>query len=139
MIRRPPRSTRTDTLFPYSTLFRSANVEVHIAGGNNLPGAPHQTGGGHANDVQAKGTRPRFSVCIDSRVWVILTGRHRNGQQAFPHETRQIVYMPVRMIVEQSVTQPQYRVIAKATCQQRFDLAPVKVRITVGIEQALLS
>src|SRR3546814_19775794 len=24
MIRRPPRSTRTDTLFPYSTLFRSA-------------------------------------------------------------------------------------------------------------------
>src|SRR3546814_3494502 len=24
MIRRPPRSTRTDTLFPYTTLFRSA-------------------------------------------------------------------------------------------------------------------
>src|SRR3546814_9851504 len=27
MIRRPPRSTRTDTLFPYTTLFRSAGVE----------------------------------------------------------------------------------------------------------------
>src|SRR3546814_5303741 len=26
MIRRPPRSTRTDTLFPYTTLFRSSNV-----------------------------------------------------------------------------------------------------------------
>src|SRR3546814_6564609 len=26
MIRRPPRSTRTDTLFPYTTLFRSLNV-----------------------------------------------------------------------------------------------------------------
>src|SRR3546814_2126389 len=26
MIRRPPRSTRTDTLFPYTTLFRSAGV-----------------------------------------------------------------------------------------------------------------
>src|SRR3546814_4859985 len=25
MLRRPPRSTRTDTLFPYTTLFRSAN------------------------------------------------------------------------------------------------------------------
>src|SRR3546814_5969691 len=25
MIRRPPRSTRTDTLFPYTTLFRSEN------------------------------------------------------------------------------------------------------------------
>src|SRR3546814_3228681 len=27
MIRRPPRSTRTDTLFPYTTLFRSAQYE----------------------------------------------------------------------------------------------------------------
>src|SRR3546814_10028747 len=28
MIRRPPRSTRTDTLFPYTTLFRSFLVQV---------------------------------------------------------------------------------------------------------------
>src|SRR3546814_5169894 len=27
MIRRPPRSTRTDTLFPYTTLFRSSQYE----------------------------------------------------------------------------------------------------------------
>src|SRR3546814_18359407 len=26
MIRRPPRSTRTDTLFPYTTLFRSGGI-----------------------------------------------------------------------------------------------------------------
>src|SRR3546814_18723167 len=26
MIRRPPRSTRTDTLFPYTTLFRSGHI-----------------------------------------------------------------------------------------------------------------
>src|SRR3546814_2044025 len=31
MIRRPPRSTRTDTLFPYTTLFRS-NVRVTTMG-----------------------------------------------------------------------------------------------------------
>src|SRR3546814_1847703 len=29
MIRRPPRSTRTDTLFPYTTLFRSSLVVWH--------------------------------------------------------------------------------------------------------------
>src|SRR3546814_2095555 len=29
MVRRPPRSTRTDTLFPYTTLFRSV-VDQHI-------------------------------------------------------------------------------------------------------------
>src|SRR3546814_14707166 len=28
MIRRPPRSTRTDTLFPYTTLFRSDDREI---------------------------------------------------------------------------------------------------------------
>src|SRR3546814_7400629 len=32
MIRRPPRSTRTDTLFPYTTLFRSLSVSHrHLA------------------------------------------------------------------------------------------------------------
>src|SRR3546814_8163654 len=33
MIRRPPRSTRTDTLFPYTTLFRSRfrDVDEHLA------------------------------------------------------------------------------------------------------------
>src|SRR3546814_8004972 len=30
MIRRPPRSTRTDTLFPYTTLFRSAAKPLDI-------------------------------------------------------------------------------------------------------------
>src|SRR3546814_1041787 len=41
MIRRPPRSTRTDTLFPYTTLFRSRHLQrlavvalavAHVAG-----------------------------------------------------------------------------------------------------------
>src|SRR3546814_10630821 len=30
MIRRPPRSTRTDTLFPYTTLFRSRGYLPHV-------------------------------------------------------------------------------------------------------------
>src|SRR3546814_10925534 len=32
MIRRPPRSTRTDTLFPYTTLFRSIWIVENPAG-----------------------------------------------------------------------------------------------------------
>src|SRR3546814_1235739 len=31
MIRPPPRSTRTDTLFPYTTLFRSPGLEIALA------------------------------------------------------------------------------------------------------------
>src|SRR3546814_7521050 len=56
MIRRPPRSTRTDTLFPYTTLFRSTQRrEVSNADLNDIlkavelifepfPAAPHSVG-----------------------------------------------------------------------------------------------
>src|SRR3546814_12002267 len=36
MIRRPPRSTRTDTLFPYTTLFRSLVVRLLALGEREL-------------------------------------------------------------------------------------------------------
>src|SRR3546814_17546570 len=38
MLRRPPRSTRTDTLFPYTTLFRSLDSNVALTGAFNLRG-----------------------------------------------------------------------------------------------------
>src|SRR3546814_15872958 len=37
MIRRPPRSTRTDTLFPYTTLFRSLNEALAAGVARGLP------------------------------------------------------------------------------------------------------
>src|SRR3546814_17079508 len=37
MIRRPPRSTRTDTLFPYTTLFRSVGHSTAIDDTRPLP------------------------------------------------------------------------------------------------------
>src|SRR3546814_3103352 len=47
MIRRPPRSTRTDTLFPYTTLFRSRRSP-----GLAVPrrGAPRDTGARQRRD-----------------------------------------------------------------------------------------
>src|SRR3546814_3194035 len=50
MLRRPPRSTRTDTLFPYATLFRSPRV--HEPGADALA-----AGGAHA---AALSRRPRL-------------------------------------------------------------------------------
>src|SRR3546814_1521843 len=38
MIRRPPRSTRTDTLFPYTTLFRSHDHLVRLVGAERAAG-----------------------------------------------------------------------------------------------------
>src|SRR3546814_5329965 len=50
MIRRPPRSTRTDTLFPYTTLFRSlAGDVVHLLG------HAVELGGGRRDRVQHGG------------------------------------------------------------------------------------
>src|SRR3546814_5966207 len=51
MIRRPPRSTRTDTLFPYTTLFRSGPDTAGGAGGSAdviACGAVGAAGGGGA-------------------------------------------------------------------------------------------
>src|SRR3546814_5743880 len=44
MILRPPRSTRTDTLFPYTTLFRSP---CRVAGTCRALAGGYRTGGGH--------------------------------------------------------------------------------------------
>src|SRR3546814_9119573 len=62
MIRRPPRSTRTDTLFPYTTLFRSIGSRCFADGlGVNDDGnccAPRLGQGGSAGDVRAALCRP---------------------------------------------------------------------------------
>src|SRR3546814_10478938 len=60
MIRRPPRSTRTDTLFPYTTLFRSGPEVLGTAA----------VGGGER--------RRRAPVCEDHvAVEVVLALQHR--------------------------------------------------------------
>src|SRR3546814_16604732 len=41
MIRRPPRSTRTDTLLPYTTLFRSAGKAVCLSKGLSVRDGSH--------------------------------------------------------------------------------------------------
>src|SRR3546814_12240043 len=55
MIRRPPISTLTDTLFPYTTLFRSVHVEAWRVG--DIGAAPivaHRTVGERGGDVDAR-------------------------------------------------------------------------------------
>src|SRR3546814_8500842 len=71
MIRRPPRSTRTDTLFPYTTLFRSPIDEVgsRACQENGRPNyirrCSPSTGRGSANDVPVQGVAGRAIRGID--------------------------------------------------------------------------
>src|SRR3546814_5668185 len=56
MIRRPPRSTRTDTLFPYTTLFRSRSARGRL----HLCRRPYRVGAGGERRVRhaLAGRRP---------------------------------------------------------------------------------
>src|SRR3546814_15842358 len=63
MIRRPPRSTRTDTLFPYTTLFRSLPQEIEVVvvpgtGADQVEALAPQAVG-HAGDGELRAHRPR--------------------------------------------------------------------------------
>src|SRR3546814_1903750 len=55
MIRRPPRSTRTHTLFPYTTLFRSGHRlgRSHSRGRTSRRGRDRRPAGVYARAVQA--------------------------------------------------------------------------------------
>src|SRR3546814_7160866 len=57
MIRRPPRSTRTDTLFPYTTLFRSALPAWPAVLGRHR----HRRGAGAAAHRRAHATPARLA------------------------------------------------------------------------------
>src|SRR3546814_3253919 len=64
MIRRPPRSTRTDTLFPYTTLFRSAVQQR--ADGRAVPPGENLAQNAHGCAVYSQGAmlRKRQTVRI---------------------------------------------------------------------------
>src|SRR3546814_9673245 len=89
MIRRPPRSTRTDTLFPYTTLFRSARLRGRLPPGGGRDGgfgalSAHQRGGAagrrseeHTSELQSL-MRISYAVfCLkkknNSKLYSILT------------------------------------------------------------------
>src|SRR3546814_12726919 len=78
IIRRPPRSTRTDTLFPYTTLFRSLpnnnNDPLHrpdhpiLKKANNLRGSPQK------NPATSMGLRMEAADGIRSSEQELMTG-----------------------------------------------------------------
>src|SRR3546814_19413062 len=70
MIRRPPRSTRTDTPFPYTTLFRSvglerADADVGIAGFEHAAAHAGQLDGA-AGDADLQ--RPGLALAHDGQL-----------------------------------------------------------------------
>src|SRR3546814_18531897 len=97
MIRRPPRSTRTDTLFPYTTLFRSVNIAGLIGlasfGLNNLVDTRSIIGAvGHAISLPIfdggrlsanyRGARGEYDAAVASYNEELLQALHRAADAA---------------------------------------------------------
>src|SRR3546814_4382425 len=88
MIRRPPRSTRTDTLFPYTTLFRSE----HFA----LPGRARVSrrigGGRHGRNHMHRAATLLERLCNDIAVAAIVSRAAQHGYRVprckAPHPLR---------------------------------------------------
>src|SRR3546814_14203735 len=59
MLRRPPRSTLTDTPFPYTTLFRSKGYDPGAGGSRSSPRRVSQHGGARRSARLARTARGR--------------------------------------------------------------------------------
>src|SRR3546814_14078290 len=96
MLRRPPRSTRTDTLFPYTTLFRSSNVLANAAPGRlfdrGLAGGPSRIAGDWYAEVAPEAYQELYAQVrleLGERASLpphaaALTPAHRSELQAHP-------------------------------------------------------
>src|SRR3546814_6209333 len=94
MFRRPPRSTRTDTLFPYTTLFRSATASggrlvVHargheVARPQDPPVSGLQLDPGQRFAILAVDHRISGLVRLDACAFAPLPQRHENDVQPLP-------------------------------------------------------
>src|SRR3546814_16392871 len=84
MIRRPLRSTRTDTLFPYTTLFRSGLggkdsgiKRVHVVGAGVMGG-----------DIAAWAAYKGFDVTLQDREQRFIDGAQVRAQELFAKKVR---------------------------------------------------
>src|SRR3546814_4616584 len=100
MIRRPPRSTRTDTLFPYTTLFRSHDLLVGVMARGNARSLRRHVG---AQAEQA--TTGRIGELED----LLLDVLRRTGQQRIDRKSTRLnsvtnAHLVCRLLLEKKKT-----------------------------------
>src|SRR3546814_5495571 len=81
MIRRPPKSTRTDTLFPYTTLFRSVGLQVD----GDLIAAQGVVAATLAVGIRRVAVVPRVPAVIEDHFLVKVAQRVLHGLRSEEH------------------------------------------------------
>src|SRR3546814_15162031 len=95
MIRRPPRSTRTDTLFPYTTLFRSVrSLDAARAKAATIPSVLVQKRLAEASRYDAKAARADILPKITGGV---NAGRYGLIETARDYDVRANVALTMRL------------------------------------------
>src|SRR3546814_20483104 len=89
MIRRPPRSTRTDTLFPYTTLFRSLDPALEHRRGHDLAHAVVAGGEiGRAEHAELLG--------VDGEPAAVADHRHPGAGAGLPENVLVLAHLRAR-------------------------------------------
>src|SRR3546814_2703134 len=76
MIRRPPISTRTDTLFPYTTLFRSSLIPISVAALEGKDDGCGVTSSRLVHQKRYKFVFFKFPALCQSRGYALIFGSH---------------------------------------------------------------
>src|SRR3546814_3893347 len=91
MIRRPPRSTRTDTLFPYTTLFRSLGLLITVSQGSPVAVATvQQRNAGTEYFKRARAAKPVSQCCRVADAPQRQIGAQPRHQSADRKSTREL-------------------------------------------------
>src|SRR3546814_12544123 len=105
MIRRPPRSTRTDTLFPYTTLFRS-DLECQMGAEPDGPAYQHGTTGVPCDRMGAVGDSQEFPHLAGQAQAAFLAAQSGNfegdtqGEQYRPAPGEQRAEIHARSVIQ---------------------------------------
>src|SRR3546814_20230393 len=111
MIRQPPRSTRTDTLFPYTTLFRS-HITAQMGATANYRTGHHPRADFAENALVAIGKTPRHLVVI--RRWLTIHHLHVIDPEIQQHGLFQpLVDLPLATATGAGDARPEARRVGK--------------------------
>src|SRR3546814_12873345 len=92
MIRLPPRSTRTDTLFPYTTLFRSADFEYRRSTGE----LRQRVRGVYEIPGRSYGENPSARVrVISDDDWIVTLDLSADEYHGYEQVQRALVRYPI--------------------------------------------
>src|SRR3546814_18409205 len=130
MIQRPPRSTRTDTLFPYTTLFRSnAVVTVIVVGVSQEAGANRRLFHVDGNQRDIERTTALIGPYLITGTKVIVEGQTNPLSQLTPMQLGNAPYDGGHLILtadeaneiglNQSDKHRWLREIGRASCRAR--------------------